>query len=70
MSEAAPSSSGDRTSEAGSAEATGDQQCPPCRGTGAVISALGGETTSVRCPWCEGSAVLLAGHDAQAGWRA
>ena len=44
--------------------------CAPCRGTGQVISNLGGEPSTVTCPWCEGSALQLPGHDAQAARRA
>jgi DnaJ-class molecular chaperone len=43
--------------------------CPPCRGTGAVISNLGGAPTTVTCPWCEGTGVFRADHDAQAARR-
>lgn len=43
--------------------------CPPCRATGRVISNLGGERSEVTCPWCEGTGVLTAGHDAQAARR-
>jgi hypothetical protein len=39
--------------------------CAPCRGTGAVISNLGGTAQQVTCPWCEGGGVQLPGHDAQ-----
>jgi DnaJ-class molecular chaperone len=40
--------------------------CPPCRGTGALISNLGGSPNEVVCPWCEGSGVFAPDHDAQA----
>lgn len=40
--------------------------CSPCRGTGQVISNLGGTPQQVVCPWCEGGGVQLPGHDAQA----
>ena len=40
--------------------------CAPCRGTGRVVSGLGGTPTTVDCPWCEGTGVAIAGHDAQA----
>lgn len=43
--------------------------CAPCRGSGQVISNLGGEPAQVTCPWCEGSGTQIAGHDAQAGRR-
>jgi DnaJ-class molecular chaperone len=39
--------------------------CAPCRGTGQVISNLGGEPSTVTCPWCEGGGMQLPGHDAQ-----
>jgi DnaJ-class molecular chaperone len=40
--------------------------CAPCRGTGQVISNLGGVPQQVVCPWCEGGGVQLPEHDAQA----
>jgi DnaJ-class molecular chaperone len=40
----------------------------PCRGTGKVISNLGGTASSVTCPWCEGSGARIPGIDAQAKW--
>ena len=39
-----------------------------CRGTGRVISNLGGTPSTVTCPWCEGAGVRVPGIDAQAGW--
>ena len=42
----------------------------PCRGTGRVISKLGGETSTVACPWCEGSGARRPDIDAQARWPA
>ena len=42
----------------------------PCRGTGKVISNLGGTPSTVTCPWCEGGGIRLAGVDAQARWAA
>lgn len=39
--------------------------CAPCRGTGKVISNLGGTAQQVTCPWCEGGGVQLPEHDAQ-----
>lgn len=41
----------------------------PCRGTGKVISNLGGESQLLSCPWCQGGGVRLAGVDAQAAWQ-
>jgi hypothetical protein len=40
----------------------------PCRGTGRVISNLGGKPQEITCPWCEGGGVRLPGIDAQATW--
>ncbi|MBA3746473.1 MAG: hypothetical protein H0W96_03155 [Solirubrobacterales bacterium] len=40
--------------------------CAPCRGTGVLISNLGGEPSQVTCPWCEGASRQIPGHDAQA----
>ena len=40
----------------------------PCRGSGKVISNLGGSLSTVDCPWCQGGGVRLAGIDAQAHW--
>jgi len=45
------------------------QRCTPCRGTGKVISTLGGTPEPVTCPWCEGSGRYDATHDAQAAKR-
>jgi DnaJ-class molecular chaperone len=41
--------------------------CSPCRGTGRVISSLGGTQHEVACPWCGGDGVFHAGRDAQQG---
>ncbi|MGK2939610.1 MAG: hypothetical protein ACSLFR_17710 [Solirubrobacteraceae bacterium] len=43
--------------------------CPPCRGTGKVISNFGGSPSTVDCPWCEGTGVFAPEHDAQAARR-
>ncbi len=40
----------------------------PCGGRGSVISNLGGEQSTVQCPWCEGSGQRRPGIDAQAHW--
>ena len=39
--------------------------CTVCRGTGQLISNLGGSGHPVSCPWCEGTGAFQAGHDAQ-----
>lgn len=51
-------------SDPGQADAS-RQTCTPCRGTGKVISNLGGEQREMICPWCEGSGEFKPGHDAQ-----
>jgi DnaJ-class molecular chaperone len=40
--------------------------CTACRGTGEVVSNLGGTAHRVPCPWCDGSGRFLPEHDAQA----
>lgn len=42
-----------------------DVPCSACRGTGRVISNLGGTPHEVPCPWCEGGGRRLREHDAQ-----
>ena len=44
--------------------------CTACRGSGTVISNLGGSPQALTCPWCDGRGVYLPGHDAQDHWRA
>ena len=44
---------------------TGRTTCTPCRGSGRVISGLGGEPHTVTCPWCGGSGQFTPGRDAQ-----
>jgi hypothetical protein len=44
------------------------QECMPCRGTGQVISNLGGTAAKITCPWCEGDRVRKHDIDAQARW--
>ena len=39
--------------------------CTACRGTGKVVSSLGGHEHEVVCPWCEGSGHRIPGIDAQ-----
>jgi len=43
--------------------------CAPCRGTGLLVSNLGGAPSTVTCAWCEGAGSQLPGHDAQAARR-
>jgi hypothetical protein len=43
----------------------GAQVCTPCRGTGKLISGLGGTPHQVTCPWCRGTGVPIPGIDAQ-----
>jgi DnaJ-class molecular chaperone len=54
-------------------EETPDVDTPPpctvCRGTGTLISNLGGSPSNVSCPWCEGTGTFLPDHDAQAARR-
>jgi hypothetical protein len=42
----------------------------PCRGSGKLVSNLGGSPSAVPCPWCEGGGVRIPGIDAQARWGA
>ena len=44
------------------------ESCRACHGTGKVISNLGGSSSEVDCPWCEGSGMFIPEHDAQAHW--
>jgi hypothetical protein len=41
-----------------------------CRGSGQVISNLGGTPSTLACPWCGGSGERVPGIDAQARWLA
>jgi hypothetical protein len=41
-----------------------------CRGSGQVISNLGGTPSTLECPWCAGSGTRVPGIDAQARWLA
>jgi DnaJ-class molecular chaperone len=50
-------------------ETAAPQPCSPCRGTGQVISNLGGSPSTVACPWCEGTGRFIPEHDAQAARR-
>jgi DnaJ-class molecular chaperone len=44
--------------------------CTVCRGTGTLISNLGGSPSTQDCAWCEGTGFFLPDHDAQAANRA
>ena len=44
--------------------------CTVCRGTGTLISNLGGSPNEVACAWCEGTGTFIGDHDAQAARRA
>jgi DnaJ-class molecular chaperone len=59
----APNDGEDRTEEAHE-----PRECMPCRGSGKVISNLGGTPSTVTCPWCQGGGVRVPGIDAQAHW--
>ncbi|HSZ13641.1 MAG TPA: hypothetical protein VK790_06365 [Solirubrobacteraceae bacterium] len=39
-----------------------------CRGSGQVISSLGGTPAKLTCPWCAGGGVRVPEIDAQARW--
>jgi len=39
-----------------------------CRGTGKVISNLGGTAKRIACPWCDGAGLRRSELDAQAKW--
>jgi hypothetical protein len=44
------------------------RECMPCRGSGQVISNLGGAPSKIDCPWCGGGRIRVPGSDAQARW--
>jgi hypothetical protein len=58
----------DDSSEDLAAAAHEPRECMPCRGSGQVISNLGGTASEVTCPWCAGTGVRVPGTDAQARW--
>ena len=64
MSSEETTGSEDRTEEAHQ-----PRECMPCRGSGKLISNLGGTPSAVTCPWCDGGGARLPGVDAQASWR-
>jgi hypothetical protein len=43
----------------------GGDVCTPCRGSGKLISGLGGQPHEVICPWCRGTGRRIPGIDAQ-----
>ena len=45
------------------------RECMACRGSGKVISNLGGTPKDVACPWCQGTGRRIPGIDAQEPWR-
>jgi DnaJ-class molecular chaperone len=51
-------------------EAAEPVPCTVCRGTGTLISNLGGSPSNVPCAWCEGTGTFLPDHDAQGTLRA
>jgi DnaJ-class molecular chaperone len=59
----------DGVEQGGGDESHEPRECMPCRGTGKLLSNLGGEPSSVTCPWCQGGGVRIAGIDAQAHWK-
>jgi hypothetical protein len=55
-----------RAGQIGEREAA--RECMPCRGTGSVVSQLGGARSELPCPWCRGTGVREADINAQAKW--
>jgi DnaJ-class molecular chaperone len=49
----------------GNPEDTDGQTCLACRGTGHLVSGLGGTPHEVTCPWCRGTGHRIPGIDAQ-----
>jgi len=58
---------GDDSDERGE-ETHAPRECMACRGSGSVISNLGGTPSTVTCPWCRGTGTRIADVDAQASW--
>ena len=46
---------------AAASDASEARACMPCRGTGVVISNLGGTRSELPCPWCGGTGVRQPG---------
>lgn len=55
-------------SEGAAGDTPQPRECMACRGSGQVISNLGGVPSDVTCPWCDGTGVRVPGIDAQARW--
>jgi DnaJ-class molecular chaperone len=62
------SDSSDSDSEDQAPASHGPRECMACRGSGQVISSLGGTPSKLTCPWCEGAGVRIADINAQAKW--
>lgn len=65
MSPTARRRDGESSSSASSGAESDRTVCTPCRGTGRVISNLGGKEHELQCPWCGGSGNFEQGRDAQ-----
>lgn len=55
----------DEESAAAPAVDEAHRECWVCRSTGKLVSGADGEPHEVVCPWCEGTKLTIAGHDAQ-----
>jgi DnaJ-class molecular chaperone len=60
------SAAGDGTAP-GATEST-QRACMACRGSGEVVSHLGGSPKTLTCPWCDGTGKRGAVSDAQSRW--
>jgi len=60
--------SDDSDSEGQAGASHGPRECMACRGSGKVISHLGGTVSTVTCPWCRGGKVRVPDLDAQEHW--
>ena len=60
--------SDDEDNEGQAPASHGPRECMACRGSGQVISSLGGTPAKLECPWCAGGGVRLTDVDAQARW--